>query len=70
MSRTAIDYLVGGCAVVFGLALYAGLILVPTWTAYSRIWERLAAGFLTLYVLGVLVGLGVAGGIAAVYFWG
>jgi len=70
MSRTTIDYLVGGCAVVFGLALYAGLILVPAWTAYSRVWERLAAGFLTLYVLGVLVGLGVGGGIAAVYFWG
>ncbi len=70
MSRTTIDYLVGGGAAVFGLALYAGLILVPAWTSYTRVWERLAATFLTLYVLGVLVGLGVAGGIAAVYFWG
>jgi hypothetical protein len=70
MSRTSIDYLVGSCAVVFGLALYAGMILVPAWTAYERIWERLAAGFLSLFVLGVLVGVGVAGGAAAVYFWG
>jgi hypothetical protein len=70
MSRTTIDYLVGGCAVVLGLTLYTTLILVPAWTSYTRMWERLAATFLTLYVLGVLVGIGVAGGIAAVYFWG
>jgi hypothetical protein len=70
MSRTAINYLVGGGAVVFGLALYAGLILVPAWTSYSRLWERLAATVLTLYVLAVLVGVGVAGALAAVYFWG
>jgi len=70
MSRTTINYLVGGGAVVLGLALYAGLILAPAWTSYSRLWERLAATVLTLYVLGVLVGLGVAGALAAVYFWG
>lgn len=55
---------------MIGLGLYAGLILRPALGAYSRVWERLAAGLLTLYVLGVLVGLGVAGALAAVYFWG
>jgi hypothetical protein len=70
MSRATINYLVGGGALVFGLALYTGLILVPAWTAYSRIWERLAATVLTLYVLAVLVGVGVAGALAAVYVWG
>ncbi len=62
MSRTTINDLVAVCAGVFGLALYAGLILVPAWTSYSRLWERLAASVLSLYVLAVLVGIGVAGG--------
>jgi hypothetical protein len=70
MSRTVVNYLVAVCAGVFGLALYAGLILVPAWTSYSRLWERLAASILSLYVLAVLVGIGVAGALAVVYFWG
>lgn len=70
MSRTAINDLVAVCAGVFGLALYAGLILVPAWSAYSRLWERVAASILSLYVLAVLVGTGVAGALAVVYFWG
>jgi hypothetical protein len=62
--------LVSVCAAVFTLALYAGLILVPAWSSYSRLWERLAAAVLSLYVLAVLIGVGVAGALAVVYFWG
>ena len=70
MGRTTVNDLVAVCAGVFGLALYAGLILVPAWTSYSRLWERLAATVLTLYVLAVLVAVGVVGALAAIYFWG
>ena len=70
MSTTQINELVAGGSAVIGLALYAGLILRPAWTAYSRLWERVAAAVLSLYVLAVFVGAGVAGAIAAVYFWG
>jgi hypothetical protein len=70
MSRTAINDLVAACAGTFGLALFAGLILIPAWTAYSRVWERLAATVLSVYVLAVLVGVGVLGALVAVYFWG
>jgi hypothetical protein len=70
MSRSTINALVAVCAGTFGLALYTGLILIPAWTSYTRLWERLAAGVLTLYVLAVLVGVGVVGALAAVYFWG
>ncbi len=70
MSRTDINYLVAVCAGVFGLAAYTGLILVPAWTAYSRLWERLAATLLSLYVFALLVGVGAAGALAIVYFWG
>ncbi|MCL2769020.1 MAG: hypothetical protein FWD42_02775 [Solirubrobacterales bacterium] len=70
MSRTAVNDLVAGCAAVFGLALYAGLILVPAWNSYSRLWQRLAASVLSLYVLILLVGIGVVGALAIIYFWG
>jgi hypothetical protein len=70
MSRTAINELVAVCAGTFGLALFAGLILAPAWTSYSRLWQRLAATVLSLYVLVALVGFGVAVALAIVYFWG
>jgi len=70
LSRTVINDLVAVCAGTFVLALYAGLILIPAWMSYSRLWERVAATVLSLYVLAVLVGAGVAGALAVVYFWG
>ncbi|MCU1678526.1 MAG: hypothetical protein JWM93_3284 [Frankiales bacterium] len=69
MSNQSITYLVAISAGVFGLAAYVGLILVPAWQSYSRVWERLAASFLTLYVLAAFVVLGVGGGLAVVWFW-
>jgi hypothetical protein len=70
MDRTTINDLVAVGAGACCLALYAGLILVPAWTAYSRLWERVVATVLSLYVLAVLVGIGAAGAAGAVYFWG
>lgn len=70
MSRTSITELVAICAGVLGLAVYAGLILVPAWTAYTRLWQRVAAAFLSLYVLVLCVGVGVGAALAAIYFWG
>lgn len=70
MSTTVTTDLIAACAGVFGLALYIGLILVPAWGSYSRIWERLAATVLSLYVLAVFVGAGVLAALVAVYFWG
>ncbi len=69
MSRTTITDLVAVGAAVVSLALYAGLILAPAWSAYSRLWERVAATVLSLYVFGVLVGIGVVAGLAVVYYW-
>lgn len=70
MSTNTVTDLVAVCAGVFGLALYVGLILAPAWNSYSRMWERLAATVLSLYVLLVFVGGGVLAALAAVYFWG
>lgn len=70
MGTTEITDLVAVCAGVLGLALYVGLILTPAWSSYSRVWERLAATVLSLYVLLVFVVVGVLGALAAVYLWG
>ncbi|HTY95638.1 MAG TPA: hypothetical protein VMB91_01250 [Solirubrobacteraceae bacterium] len=70
MSRSTINELVLGAAGILGLCLYLGYILIPAWTSYSRMWERLAATVLSLYVLGVLIGIGAGAALAAVYFWG
>ena len=70
MSRSIIDELVLGAAGFLGFCLYIAYILVPAWSSYSRMWERLAATVLSVYVLGVLVGIGAGAALAAVYFWG
>jgi hypothetical protein len=70
MTRTQINELVAAGAGVVSLGLFAGLILVPVWSSYSRVWERLAATVLSLYVFAVLLGVGVVGALVAVYYWG
>jgi hypothetical protein len=69
MSNTSITYLVGACAGVFSVAVFAAWVLVPAWTAYSSAWERDAAVFLSLYVFAAFVGIGIAGGAAVIWFW-
>lgn len=69
MTNEQIIYVVAITCGVLGLVAYVGLILIPAWTAYSRVWQRLAASFLTLYVLAGFMILGAAGGAAVVYFW-
>ena len=46
---------------------YLAFILAPAVSAYGRAWERIAAGFLTLYILGTLLGIGAAIGLAVVW---
>jgi len=70
MDRTQINELVAVAAAVVSLGLFTGLILVPVWSSYSRVWERVAATVLSLYVLAVLLGVGVVGALVAVYYWG
>ena len=49
------------------LACYIALILLPALRCYGRVWEKLAAGVLTLYVVGTLVGIGAVVGLAIVW---
>ena len=67
MSNETITYVVAAASAVIGLSVYIGLILVPAWQAYSRVWERLAATFLTLYVVAAFMLVGVLVGAAVVW---
>jgi hypothetical protein len=49
------------------ITCYVVLILMPAWRCYGRVWERLAASFMTLFILGTLLGIGVAVGLAVVW---
>jgi hypothetical protein len=69
MTNEQIIYAVAIGSGSLGLIAYIAFILVPAWGAYSRIWQRVAASFLTLYVLAGFVILGAAGGAAVVWFW-
>ncbi|HYN92074.1 MAG TPA: hypothetical protein VER75_09135 [Thermoleophilaceae bacterium] len=64
LSSTEIAIALAGSLV---LACYIALILVPAMRCYGRVWERLAAGVLTLYVLATLLGIGAAIGLAVVW---
>jgi hypothetical protein len=70
MSRDTLNYVVAIGAGVLGLAAYVGLILRPAWSSYSRLWERVAATVLSLYVLGVLMATGAVAALLVIYFWG
>jgi hypothetical protein len=48
---------------------YIALILVPAWECYGRLWEKVAASFLSVYILVTLLGIGSAIGLAIVWFY-
>lgn len=63
------EYLLFGIAGLISLVVFVGLILVPAVSAYGRIWEKAAAGVLSLFVLAALVLVGVVAGLAIVYYY-
>jgi hypothetical protein len=67
MSNQNLTYLVIAAAGALSLVAWIALVLVPAWTAYSRVWERLAATVLSLYVLAAFVAVGAGAG--AVFLW-
>jgi hypothetical protein len=46
---------------------YIVFILVPAWESYGRLWERIAASFLSLFILLTMLGIGAAIGLAIVW---
>ena len=69
MSHLSSTQLALGVAGVITFGGYCWFILVPAVSSYGRLWERVAAGFLSLFILATLVGIGVGIGVAGLYLW-
>ena len=50
------------------LAAFVGLILVPAVDSYGRAWEKVAAGFMSLFVLATMVVVGSVIGLMVFYY--
>ena len=59
--------LIGAGAVA--MAGYVVFLLAPAWASYGRVWERVAASFLTLFMLATLLAVGTGIGVAIVWFY-
>jgi uncharacterized membrane protein len=69
LQQLADEYLLFGAAALISLVAFVGLILVPALSAYGRIWEKAAAGILSMVVLAALVVTGVIIGLMIVYYY-
>ena len=70
-ARVDIDVSVAEVALALAIGLagasYIAFILMPAWESYGRLWERLGAAFLSLYILATVLGVGAAIGVAIVW---
>lgn len=69
LARIDHQYLLYGIAAAICLVVFVTLILSPALSSYGRLWEKTAAGFLSLFVLAALVCLGIVIGLAIVYYY-
>jgi NADH:ubiquinone oxidoreductase subunit K len=69
LAKVGTEYILFGAAGVVSLVAFATLILAPTLGSFSRPWEKIAAGFLSLFVLAALILIGLAIGFAVFYNW-
>ena len=58
-----------GLAGAVTLVAYGLFIVAPAWGSYGRLWEKIAASFLTLFILAALVGIGVGVGAGIIYLY-
>jgi len=63
------EYVLFGVAGLISLVAFVALIFVPAVGSFGRIWEKAAAGFLSVIVLLALVLTGVVVGLAIVYYY-
>jgi Na+/H+-translocating membrane pyrophosphatase len=69
LSKIGDQYLLFGVAGLICLVAFVTLILSPALSSHGRIWEKAAAGFLSLFVLAALVVFGVLVGLVIVYYF-
>jgi hypothetical protein len=63
------EYYLFGIAGLLSLTVFVGLILAPALGSYGRAWEKIVAGFLSLFVLAALVLVGLLIGVVIFLNW-
>jgi len=63
------EYYLFGIAGLLSVSAFVALILVPALSSYGRVWEKLVAGFLSLFVLAALVLIGLVIGVVIFLNW-
>jgi hypothetical protein len=63
------EYFLFGGAGLVSLLAFAALILVPAIGSFGRTWEKATAVLVSVFVLLALLAIGVALGVAIVYYW-
>jgi hypothetical protein len=69
LTKIGNQYWLFGAAGLVCLVAFVTLILSPALGAHGRIWEKAAAGFLSIFVLAALILVGVVIGLAVVYYY-
>lgn len=69
LSKIDHQYVLFGVAGLICLVAFVTLILSPALSAHGRIWEKAAAGFLSVFVLAALIVVGVVIGLVVVYYY-
>ena len=68
-AKIGTEFLLFGGAGLLSVLAFAALILVPAIGSFGRGWEKATAAIVSFFVLLALIGVGVALGLAIVYFW-
>ena len=69
MSNDTLTYVIAGTAAGISVIAWAALVLVPAWTSFSRVWERIVATVLSIYVLAAFGLAGSALGAAILWYY-
>jgi hypothetical protein len=69
LAKIGHQYVLFGIAAVICLITFVTLILSPALSGSSRLWEKAAAGTLSLFVLAALIVGGVVIGLVVVKYW-
>ena len=64
-----ITYAVAGIAGLVSLVAWIVLILLPAWSSYWRLRERVLAAVMSIYILVAFVGMGACAGALFLYYY-
>ena len=64
-----ITYAVAGITAIVSLAAWILLIVIPAWSSYWRLRDRLLAVVMSVYILAAFVGMGACAGAVFLYYY-